>query len=121
MDPLGVIASLDWISPLIQIVQGLGGMPTINATVPGWTGAEVKNTLEQAGIRCGAGMIVGDTLLLPVADPERAEAVLTRLRGGQVTPGMAGATTVRSPGPRAPRPVRGRSRLWSLLDGKEGG
>lgn len=81
MNLLELIACTDWITPLIQFVQDLGGMTTIDATVSGWTGNEIKRALERAGIRCGAGMIVSGTLLLPVSDPNRAEEVLNRLRG----------------------------------------
>ena len=81
MDLLELMASTDWITPVIQFVQGFAGMTTIDATVPGWTGNEIRDTLEQANIRCGAGMIVDGTLLLPVGDPDRAEEVLDRLRG----------------------------------------
>lgn len=110
----------DWISPALQILDQLRGMTTVDATVDGWTGDEVKKTLERAGIRCGHGMIVQGTVLLPVDNERRALAVLADLRGAPLPAvrGWGEGGRVLSPVVRAPRlrRVRGRSRLWDLLE-----
>jgi hypothetical protein len=63
-------AILDWISPSLQILDQIRGMTIIDASVPGYTGAEIKRWLERNGIRCGHGMIVDNCVLLPVSDAD---------------------------------------------------
>lgn len=83
MNLLDILCTLDWISPVIQIGQEMGGMTTIDTTVDGWTGNESKRFLERQGVRVGKGMIVNGHVLHTVNDPKRAEAALNRVRGGR--------------------------------------
>lgn len=76
---LGAFTVFDWISPVLQLSQNLGGMTTIDATVEGKTGREVAEALRRAGVSTGTGMTVNGRILLPVSDPDRARRVLSKL------------------------------------------
>ena len=66
----------DWISPLVQIAQDIGGgMTTVELHVPGKTGREVCRELNRQGVRTGVAMMVNGVLLVPVSDPDRAEKI----------------------------------------------
>ena len=69
----------DWISPLAQAAQEIGGMKTVELNVPGKTGREVCRELNRHGIRTGVAMMVNGVLLVPVSDPDRAEKIASRM------------------------------------------
>lgn len=80
MKPIEAVTAFDWISPLLQVGQGLfKGMKTIDCTMPGYTGLEIRNWLNTCGVQTGTAMIVDGTLLIPVDDEERAYQALVML------------------------------------------
>jgi hypothetical protein len=79
MGLLDIFCVFDWISPAAQTLEELAGATTIEIVdTNGQTCAEVTRELQRAGIKTGTGMIVGDSFLINVDNPDRARRELHR-------------------------------------------
>lgn len=81
MNILDIACSLDYLSPIISIIEMFGGKEgvAIDMGGTGMTGNEIVRLLKRNRVAVGQGRyIVGDSLCLMVSSARRAERVLAK-------------------------------------------
>jgi len=109
----------DWISPTLSIAQDLahgGGHTFLIPQDAGFSGREVAKLLGDSGIQSWGHMIVNGTIMITVKPADAAQA--SEVLDGAGVPASGPPIPLQAkPAPRTkPGQVRGRSRLWRLLE-----
>ena len=109
----------DWLSPLASIAGDVANGPSHTFMIPqacGWTGGEVAGLLRRNGIETWGHMIVNGHIMITVRKPQ-AHFARYLLQQAGLPSGVVPSRPRWRPRARrrAPRPRRGRSRLWTLL------
>lgn len=84
MGVLDVLSVFDWISPLMQIGEQVGGMQILGVELDslprGWTGNDMLRELRRRGVKTGTATIVSGEVLVPVSDRKKAERIIKGVR-----------------------------------------
>jgi hypothetical protein len=75
---LKVGSTFDWITPLWAIIQDTRNGPSTNINLPfdiGWSGSQIKSSLQNKGIKVWGLMAVGDVITFTVSKAQEQYAM----------------------------------------------